>query len=63
MGRQTQGSFERGFGDEAVEKSLSGSGRKYLRHNFKEMFKNDSIHLRSGDRYYDFEEQCWKRKK
>lgn len=63
MKRQTQGTFDRNLGDLAKGKSQSGSGRKYHGIDFKKDVFNTSAHVQPGERFYDFEEECWKRKK
>ena len=60
MAKQSQGSFDRHLGDLSEGASQSGSGQKYKRINFRKEVFNTEIHLKPGQRYYDFEEQCWK---
>lgn len=63
MARQIQGSFDRHLGEMGSNKSQSGSGRKYHKFDFKKHYEEQGTHVSKGDKYYDFEEGCWKRKK
>ena len=63
MAKQTQGAFETHLGELAETKSQSGSGRKYHSFDFQKHYEEKGNYTKKGDRYYDFEEGCWKRKK
>ena len=62
MSRQTQGSFARNFGELVKEKSQSGTGNKYHKFDFKKQNEEKETYVQKGQRYYDFDEGCWKRK-
>ncbi len=63
MARQTQGAYDRHLGELKATKSQSGSGRKYQSFDFEKQREERENGPKKGDRYYDFEEECWKRKK
>lgn len=63
MKKQTQGAFETHLGELSESKSQSGTGNKYHRFDFKAHYAQKGNYLKKGERYYDFEEECWKRKK
>lgn len=63
MAKQTQGAFDRTLGALSNGKSQSGTGRKYQKYNFRKFFEESLVHISIGDRFYDFDEKCWKIKK